>query len=39
LRPDLALLRGNRQTSPSAVVTRGVLDTGSNITGVSASVI
>jgi hypothetical protein len=33
------MIHGNRQPAPAAVVTRAVLDTGSNATGVSASVI
>jgi hypothetical protein len=37
--PELAILHGNRQPAPAAVVGFGTLDTGSNATGVSASVI
>jgi hypothetical protein len=37
--PDLALIHGNRQPAPAAVATRAALDTGSNVSGVSATVL
>jgi hypothetical protein len=36
---DMAQLYANRRAAPSPVVARGELDTGSNVTGVSAAVI
>jgi len=37
--PDLAVLRAANQPVPASVAARAILDTGSNVTGVAASII
>lgn len=37
--PDLAVLRAANQPAPASVAARAILDTGSNVTGVAASII
>jgi hypothetical protein len=37
--PELALLRAAQQPAPTSAVTRGILDTGSNATGVAGAIL